>query len=464
MDPHSLDEDHPSKRQKYSSKGDTQDTETKDMTIQNPYFVQKGLRFVVPHPHTYRTNVKARWCGKPILQVFQQEFRDRCATYYEEAVKERRILISGKPCLTSTVLKMGDVIEHHIHRHEPVVPDDGPLVWLRPKPLDPPANINLDHVVILNKPSGVPVHPTGRYYYNSIKEILRYQEGFTHLSNINRLDRPTSGLLLMASDPDTAKQLHYLMENRSIQKDYLAVVRGTFPLTSEKLPELARLSNDEPNWICYDQPIVAVDHKLGLCAISPDGKPSTTLFKRLAVITDLELLPPEVIKYDTKGSPGTLKGSSYSLVHCRPLTGRTHQIRLHLQHMGFPIINDLLYGDSIWENRSADRSQEDLHQIAQVLLEKLLPESFERELVAVRDRFRAEFSSEKSDQVPEWFDAECEECQRQWLRTNNYPHIPLIMPIDGSEATMHGLLLHAFRYSSKDWAFEVPWPSWAKKF
>jgi tRNA pseudouridine synthase 9 len=98
-----------------------------------------------------------------------------------------------------------------------------------------------------------------------------------------------------------------LMKSRQIQKFYLTQVKGKFP-DSTKCTE----------------PIKTVNYKLGLNEVLPDGKESETHFK--------------LINYNDK--------EDLSLVLCKPLTGRTHQIRVHLQHLGFPIINDPLYNST----------------------------------------------------------------------------------------------------------------------
>lgn len=410
---------------------------------------------VKPHHFTYRTFVKERWNGKTILSVFQKEFRDRASCYYEDAVSNGHILVNGSPCSTFTILAMNDIIEHRIHRHEPAIPYFGPIKWfsanLSTKNENSQLNdINLDHLVLVDKPSGIPVHPTGRYFHNTITEILKFQEGFSHLSNINRLDKPTSGLLLIATDKQTAKKLHRLMEKRTIQKEYLAMVNGEFPLSHFIDNSDNTWVTSEGEWISCTHPILTVEHKLGLCGVSDNGKPCKTLFKRLKICT--------------------VENVSRSLVLCKPLTGRTHQIRVHLQHLGFPIVNDLLYSDPIWckismekkESCSKSLIQDDLYKIAQYLLQRLLPETFADDIKQVKSRFSDSIKKE-STSMPDWFDKNCEECQRQWLRTRDQPHIPLIIPIDESERSAHGIMLHAFKYHTDEWEFQVPIPEWASQ-
>lgn len=409
---------------------------------------------VKPHDFTYKTFVKERWNGKTILSVFQKEFRDRAACYYEDAVSRGSILVNGLTCSTSTILSMNDIIEHRIHRHEPAIPHFGPIKWVSANLSTKNenhqlSNVNLDHLILIDKPSGIPVHPTGRYFHNTITEILKFQEGFSHLSNINRLDRPTSGLLLIATDKQTAKKLHKLMEKRTIQKEYLAMVDGEFPLSHSIDTSDNTWIASEGEWISCTHPILTIEHKLGLCGVSDKGKPCKTLFKRL--------------KISSSGN------TSRSLVLCKPLTGRTHQIRVHLQHLGFPIVNDLLYGDPIWHKMTIEKKesgikswvQDDLYKIAQYLLQRLLPETFADDIKQVKNRFSDSIKKCDSASLPDWFDMECEECQRQWLRTKDRPDIPLIMPIDGSERSAHGIMLHAFKYHTDDWEFQVSIPEWA---
>jgi tRNA pseudouridine synthase 9 len=128
-----------------------------------PYYLSDGLRRVAPYHFTYNTFCKQRWRGREILDVFASEFRDRPREYYRSAIESGEIVINGKPCEdVHTVIKNGDVISHTLHRHEPPV---------TAQPIGVVSET--DSMIVIDKPAGVPVHPAGRYNYNSVIEIMR---------------------------------------------------------------------------------------------------------------------------------------------------------------------------------------------------------------------------------------------------------------------------------------------------
>lgn len=160
-----------------------------------------------------------------------------------------------------------------------------------------------DQIIAVNKPSGLLSVPD-RFDSNipSLKKILRdiYGEIFV----IHRLDRDTSGLILFAKDEETHKSFSKIFEDHLIEKTYLGIVHGT-PLIAEGT---------------IDKPIAEHGTIKGKMIIHRRGKPSVTHYRVL----------------DNLGA--------YSLVEFKIETGRTHQIRIHMQDMGHPVVCDPLYG------------------------------------------------------------------------------------------------------------------------
>ena len=213
-------------------------------------------------------------------------------------------------------LENGDMLVHTLHRHEPPV---------TAKPIE--IVYEDDRLIVINKPAGVPVHPAGRYNFNTVIEIMKHDcDGraplrmppfpippplfrvltisiiFFNKKACNRLDRLTSGLMFMAKTPEAANDFMGQLQTRTIRKQYVARVKGEFP--SEE--------------VTCDQPILSISPKLGLNRVRASGKAAKTLFRR--------------IRYNPE--------KNYSIVECHPFTGRTHQIRVHLQFLGHPITND----------------------------------------------------------------------------------------------------------------------------
>ncbi|KAJ3281143.1 RNA pseudouridylate synthase domain containing protein 2 [Borealophlyctis nickersoniae] len=248
----------------------------------------------------YQTFAKGRWLGRTIADVFYSEFQDRTKEYYKRAIETGAITVNGGIVPLNYIFRNADVLEHTIHRHEPPVSAE-PVKIVHQE----------EEFIIVDKPSSIPIHPTGRYHHNSMLHILRHEHPeLPELLPVNRIDRLTSGIAMVCLNKGSANQFMSELKERRVEKHYLARVRGEFPATED--------------FFEVDQPIKTVSHKLGVNVVDKDGKPCTTLFKR--------------VNYN----------GLTSVVYCKPLTGRTHQIRVHLQYLGFPIANDPLYCTDFW--------------------------------------------------------------------------------------------------------------------
>lgn len=135
------------------------------------YIFQDGLRKVSPYYFMYNTFAKGRWLNKSILSVFQKEFQDRPPAYYRAAIESGRITVNGKKVTIDYIFKNSDKVCHPIHRHEPPVSDKPvKIIYID------------DDVLIVDKPSSLPVHPTGRYHLNTLMKITAHQ---TQVESIN---------------------------------------------------------------------------------------------------------------------------------------------------------------------------------------------------------------------------------------------------------------------------------------
>ncbi|MGE5491187.1 MAG: pseudouridine synthase [Actinomycetota bacterium] len=172
-------------------------------------------------------------------------------------------------------------------------------------------------LVAVHKPSGLLVHRSeiDRHETRFALQIVRDQIG-RRVWATHRLDKGTSGVLLFALDPDTARLVGRQFEDGTVGKNYLAVVRG-HPAEAGLIDHALTRQRDDYEFVGERS--------------SVEAQPATTRFRRLATVE----LPYPVDRYPT---------SRYALVELEPLTGRRHQIRRHLKHISHPIIGDATYG------------------------------------------------------------------------------------------------------------------------
>lgn len=231
-------------------------------------------------------------------------FENITRTQVQNIIKDGNVLVNGLVKKSGYKLKSGDKIELEIEDKEPdlIIPQDIPLNIVYED----------DNMLVVNKPSGMLTHPTTIEKENTLVNALLFKYG-ENLSDINgyfrrgilhRLDRNTSGLIMIAKNNEAHEFLANQIKEKSAIRKYLAVVKGSFPKESGTINLPIGRHGSQP-------------HKM---AVVEGAKPSITEFKvlkRFKENTYLEL---------------TLK------------TGRTHQIRVHLSHLYHPIVNDTLYG------------------------------------------------------------------------------------------------------------------------
>jgi len=306
--------------------------------------------------HTHETHVKLRWRGKHLIDVLASEFRTRSRRYYLESIEHGAVTVNNEKVQPTYRLKDLDIIRHTVHVHEPIPPE----VKIIKKEKD---------YWVVNKPSGIPCHPTGGYFEYSVTRSLFND---TAVGCVNRLDMPVSGVLIITLS--NSNLAHNLLG--SAEKVYVAKVKGRFPSD------------------------VVVDKAVGLVGgrifdVTDTGKPSCTHFK--------------LLEYK----------DGHSLVECRPITGRTHQIRIHCKFLGFPILNDILYGSaSSAEREPRDDTDGDAYNCDEEYIE-----GDERHNCIIRN------------------------CKGTMNRT--------------FEICDSFICLHAWKYTFNGTTYEAPWPEWA---
>ncbi|MBN2490734.1 MAG: RluA family pseudouridine synthase [Planctomycetes bacterium] len=228
----------------------------------------------------------------------------RSRTRLKERCSGGRVTVSGVPRKGGTRVRAGDLVHADLGDLEEEVRHDRiPLAVIYED----------DHLVAIDKQAGVVVHPVGRYLFNTLLNALhlRYRRPDDPAHDIvpklcHRLDRDTSGVLLVSKDDRIRRSLSFQFHHGLVEKEYAAIVDGVVA------PEAGVI--DGPIG-----PSSRGDHRMRRC-VRADGLEARTGFEVLG------------------------RGAAHTVVAARPRQGRTHQIRVHLEHLGHPIVGDPLYG------------------------------------------------------------------------------------------------------------------------
>ena len=344
---------------------------------------------VKPYYFDFSCSVKRRQAGKSVIDIFLTEFAARNREYYEQAFRDGRLRIEGpaKKKVTyeiTTPLSEGVRIRHMVHRHEPPVPN---------------ATVELieedDDYFVVCKPAGMPVHSGGQYRKNTVMGLV--EMGWPDVGRVapaHRLDRPVSGVLICTKNKQTAKDVLRAITSGETKKLYIARVLGKVteasfdveaplyydfsmgkaligvegvdiiaPDEPKKATEGRRKKRETNQLACTDETKAArneMNETNDADAGSLQHHVNTTKRVKKAKLPKAErvaLHHKKSIDYKEERifRPsrtlvrllGHSKDGKTSLVECQPITGRTHQIRAHLAHIGHPIANDASYGGTI---------------------------------------------------------------------------------------------------------------------
>ena len=253
----------------------------------------RTVRIVQPYPITHQFKPNSEFVGKTLLEKMSTKFPFQSQEVWKERILSGRVFLENRASDPSTLLRIDDEIRHYNPAViEPSVPDEVRVL-----------EETKDYIAVF-KPAPMPMHPGGRYNKNSLTMIL-VEMGFSDLRITHRLDAVTSGVVLFAKNKPFSKLVMEAFTSGNVEKEYHAIVSG---IPNEKTKIIHSKIRRKQGFVFESGPDL------------DSGQEGITEF--------------EVIEnYD-----------SSSLIKCRPITGRTHQIRLHLAEWGFPIIDDPIYG------------------------------------------------------------------------------------------------------------------------
>ena len=238
--------------------------------------------------------------NKTINQIIDKEFK-LSNRLFNKIIKNKKIFLNGKSIDTRDTANAGDEITIDLNYEE----NNSNII-----PIKMDLNILYEDegLLILNKPAGIAVHPSILHFEDSLSNGVRYYFDATGLHKkirpVNRLDLNTSGIIIFAKNEYIQEDLIRQMQEKTFKKEYLALAEGIFETKKDTI----------------NAPIARKEGSIIERCVSENGQ---------TAITEYEVLE----EYE-----------NISLIKCKLLTGRTHQIRVHMAYIGHPLIGDTLYG------------------------------------------------------------------------------------------------------------------------
>ncbi|EMQ2874995.1 23S rRNA pseudouridine(955/2504/2580) synthase RluC [Vibrio navarrensis] len=243
--------------------------------------------------------------GQRIDNFLRNQLKDVPKSMIYRIVRKGEVRVNKKRIKAEYKLQAGDVVRIPPVTVEEKTPEVAPSTKLnRVAELEQQIIFEDDHLLILNKPSGTAVHGGSGLKFGAIEALRALRPDARFLELVHRIDRDTSGILLVAKKRSALRHLQAQFREKTVKKYYFALVMGEWK-NSCKVVNAPLLKNEVNS----------------IVRVNSNGKPSETRFSVLEKFTQA------------------------TLVQASPITGRTHQIRVHTQYSGHPIAWDDRYGD-----------------------------------------------------------------------------------------------------------------------
>ena len=249
--------------------------------------------------HVLSHQVLEQWQGRTVRDVLTQDL-GMARQVLTRLKRSGSVLKNDLPCYLRDTIEQGDILTVVLREEleQEIEPEDIPIAIVYED----------EYLLVVNKPPGLVVHPTKGYMSGTLANAVIHhwaRQGKPYVFRpVHRLDRDTSGLVVIAKNPYIQEALTTQHHTREWTKKYLCLVTGVVPSTQGRI----------------EAPIARVGNGSRARIISEEGKAATTLWECLELYTNA------------------------SLVSAKLVTGRTHQIRVHFAHIGHPLIGDDVYG------------------------------------------------------------------------------------------------------------------------
>jgi len=250
------------------------------------------------------TRIRAHEAGISLLELLTRRFTYHNRQEWKDVIHAGQVMLNQQSALPKAILAAGDTVEYF-------TPDS-------PEPaVDTRFSILFEDEALLvaNKPGNLPCHPAGRYFNHTLWGLIKARFDLPYLTFVNRIDRETSGIVLLAKTRRAALICRQQFESLGVSKRYVALVEGEFPAGEIRAS----------GYLAHD-PESAVRKKLRFYPAESSqetpasGKTCSTVLRRIRSrkgVTQMEAIPE---------------------------TGRVHQIRATLSSLGYPVVGDKLYG------------------------------------------------------------------------------------------------------------------------